>query len=340
MAHGASRDDHGAGVQPDPRMRALILVDTFGGLEYNHIAFGRALSEAGWNVAFGLVNSVSMVNGAVYSDIATGTFGDEFEIAEQGTESVEGWQLTWVMNQPHPEVARDVWQVLWNLGKRSWFVNSVEGLTFLNNKTNLGLIVPADHLPVSYVSNQFSDLWSRVCMSDGSWVAKPTNAGAGADVFLVNPADSNARVILQSMTGNVEARNEVMDAELCGLANRYCVLQEYVPTARQGVKRVLVAGGEVVASYCRVPAGDHRSNYTHGGRLVSVGELTSDELSLSEDLARRLLDNGICFGGIDMAYPYVLEVNLVNPGGLVNVQDGGHQRVAGVLDLILQQRAV
>lgn len=47
------------------------------------------------------------------------------------------------------------------------------------------------------------------------------------------------------------------------------------------------------------------------------------EQRLGEEIGQRLAAQGIRFAGIDLAYPYVFEANLVNPGGLDERLDPG-----------------
>lgn len=322
-------------------MRVLILVDTFVCLEENHTMFPNELLARGIPVTLGLVNSLATVNYRVLC--ATVDIGaplaayERFEAHTSFTE-IEDFDIIWVMSSPHPQLARDVWQILWQLSRRTWFVNAVESLVFLNNKNNLGLLIPAEHLLENYVSNNYHWLWS-ICQDqpEKQWIAKPTNGSCGGDVFLIDRTRTNARALLQSLTGNAQATYDMMDADLLGLQNKYCVLQGYNMHAAHEVQRVLFAGGQVAASYGRKPQpGEHRSNYTHGGTLARAAQLTEDERQLCDEIGRKLCEFDLNFAGIDMAYPYVLEINLVNPAAFGTVLAAtGVNRVASATDAIL-----
>ena len=205
---------------------------------------------------------------------------------------------------------------------------------FLNNKTNLGLIVPAANRVESHVANEFDGLW-RLYESDGkTWVVKPTNDGCGANVFVLEPGKRSARALLQSMTGNTTAFGAITGDDLLGFQNRYCVLQPSPRRQYRGEKRVIVAGGRVIAQHGRTAAaGEHRSNLLRGEHrrrgpsrtnsiLFSGGQWPGDP--------RRPLR------GDRLVYPYILEFNIVNPGGLADfLHVTGRDRSDEALDAIL-----
>jgi glutathione synthase len=230
--------------------------------------------------------------------------------------------LAWLLNQPASRIAADVWQLLWRLNQQVPFVNDVTGLMMLNNKNNLPLLVPPEHLPATLVSNDFGEMWRHQDARPAArWVVKPSNAGCGADVFVLEPGSTNNRALLQSMTGNATAGAAMTRSGLEGLQSRYCVLQEFMPHAEE--KRIAIAGGRPVAQQVkRLAAGDHRGNVTQEATF-DLAELDTAERQLAERVGECLMRHGIRFAGIDVAYPAVFEVNLVNPGGLVEAFELG-----------------
>lgn len=304
-------------------MDVLILADSVHRIDWNQADFANCFLDKGMNVFYGLINSLSTRNYIVYGDTVQvlskvhhyGSVPDPVK-----NQCIEGYDLIWVMNQPHPALAKDIWQILWMLSKRVPFVNSVEAMVFLNNKNNLGLIVPQHHLVENYAANEYGMLWDiYTSRKEQRWVAKPTNAGCGADVYILQPGDTNAQVILQSMTGNVTTSTEINNANIIGLQNKYCILQEYIPQVAEGEKRVIIAGGAVIAQHGRrLALEDHRSNLTHGGKLIRA-DLTPKEMQLCSHIASTLFQYGVNFIGIDMSYPYILEFNIINPGGVYDI---------------------
>ncbi len=78
-------------------------------------------------------------------------------------------QLIWVLGSPQDRVARDVWQMLWLASKHTAFVNSIEGLVFLNTKHALGYSLPKQNRAYSYISDDFSLLWERYRETPDQW---------------------------------------------------------------------------------------------------------------------------------------------------------------------------
>jgi glutathione synthase len=303
-------------------MKILILTDSFSRIDENHSTFANSFLDKGWEVFYGMVNSFSSKNYKVYCDVIqviskVPRYGSVTSSATH--QHVEDYDLIWMMSHPHPNLAKDIWQILWMLSKRVQFVNSVEAMVFLNNKNNLGLIVPPENQVEIYVSNEYTEILSHYDQSDRRWIVKPTNSGCGADVYLLEPGDSNAHAILQSMTGNVSAIKEIHDVNSVGLQNKYCLLQGYVSQVEKNEKRVIIAGGAVIAQYGRVSnSDDHRANISQGGNRV-ISDLSSEETNLCSQVAQSLRNYGANFAGLDIAYPYILEVNVINPGGIFGI---------------------
>lgn len=322
-------------------MKVTIFAGTLDHLDANHVIFAQELWQRGAAVRIASIRSLSIASGSVHAvsqEWQGGAGANGGGLVQPGTfDSLEDSDLCWVMNQPHPAMATDVWQILWNLGTRIPFVNDIAGLVFMNNKSNLAVVTSAENLPETYVSADENYLHQVTSADGGSWVVKPTNGGAGNNVFVLEPDGPNGRALLQCMTGSAATQYELFTPDVLGIAERHAVLQRYLSQARTEVQRVLVCCGEVILNYGRRPSpNDHRSNYTHGGELTPVRALTDDERRLAEDVAHRLLEFGIRFGGIDMAYPYVLELNLANPGGVVNYPAGpqGNVPARRIIDLL------
>ncbi|SFQ31546.1 glutathione synthase [Bradyrhizobium sp. Ghvi] len=306
-------------------MRLLILTNTLDCLGENDAPISNAFRRRDYEVVLGELNSIALDN---YRPFTRGVLvpktGEPYHpgcaaLGDRGTYFFDECQLIWVLNHPQERVARDIWQLLWLASQHTAFVNSVEGLIFLNPKHALGHIVPKENRAPSYISNDFSFLWECYRQrSDQRWVAKPPNSTCGQNVFLLPPDGTNVRAILQCLTGNAVVQD--IYGDLGGFQAEYAVLQRFIPEVARGEKRVIVVCGKAVAWHGRqANAEDHRSNIVLGGKLISV-DLDSAEIELAELIGRKLMTYGVNFVGIDLAYPYVIEVNLVNPGGLYDAQ--------------------
>ena len=176
------------------------------------------------------------------------------------------------------------------------FVNTPAALMRQHGKVSLYLDQPDIPQPESHLANDPNALAALV-KSGGEWIGKPPAGSFGRDVFLLRQDDANLDAILAHLTRD----------------GRYALLQRRIPMER-GERRVLVAGGEVIGAYGKTPR-DHRGNL-HAGAVPCLAILEADEHDLARKLAQRLLGQGVGFAAIDMAWPYVLEINLANPGWL------------------------
>ncbi|MFG3594612.1 RimK family alpha-L-glutamate ligase [Bradyrhizobium sp. RDI18] len=324
-------------------MRLLILVNTLDCLEENAALLSNAFRRCGCEVILGDINAIAADDYRYFTrGVLVPEKGEPYDlgsaaVGNRGTYFLDECQLIWVMGSPHHRVARDVWQMLWLASRHTAFVNSIEGLVFLNTKHALGYILPKENRAFSYISNDVSLLWEYYRQtSDQWWVAKPPNASCGQNVFLLSPNGPNVRTILQCLTGNTVAQKEVDYGGVGGFKAEYAILQKFIPEVAQGEKRVIVACGKAVAWHGRqAQPYDHRSNLTQGGTSNSV-DLHSDEIGLVELIGQKLMAHGINFIGIDMAYPYILELNLAYPGGLYRAKlVSGVDRSDQVAELII-----
>ncbi|QOZ13503.1 RimK family alpha-L-glutamate ligase [Bradyrhizobium sp. CCBAU 51765] len=323
-------------------MRLLILTANVDCLGENDVPIGNAFRRHGWEVVFGEVTGIGWDNYRYFiRGVLSHVDGEPHHLGSaaqgvRGTYFFDECQLVWnnSLGGP-PSIARDVWQILWVVSQHTSFVNSVEGTLFLETKHALGHFVPKENRCVAYASNDFSLLLERYRQNpDMCWVAKPPNGYCGQNVFLLPPDGPNVRTILQCLTGNANAqslfgglaeRDSLVTQTptvygLGGFKAEYAILQHFIPEVKQGEKRVVVACGQAIAWHGRAAASDdHRSNIAQGAKPTAV-DLDSAEIALAELIGRRLMEHRVNFVGIDMAYPYIVEINLTNPGGLYDAK--------------------
>lgn len=320
-------------------MNVLFLLDNTHFLPIDNIPLlVNAFRHKQINVSLGLINTLSVRAGVVHAqicdvtdDLPRGSFEGTYQL-----KSAEDFDLVWVKNQPHPRIYQDVFQILWMLNKKIPFVNSAEAIFNMNNKITLPLSL-GKHTPRSFISNDFDELWDIFTReSDKKWVLKRTNGGGGSDVFVLKHNDSNAKALLQSMTGNGAANYIMRNKDVTGMLNTYCVIQEYIPEIAQSEKRVMLVAGKICGGYIKKPMqGEHRSNGVQGGSVDEL-VLTPEETALCQSVALTLKNYGLHFVGIDFCFPYVVEYNIINPGGIgIEETITKNDRSPEVIDLIL-----
>ncbi|WP_149831184.1 ATP-grasp domain-containing protein [Streptomyces tailanensis] len=287
----------------------------------NHSLIPNGLLRCGQEVHVADIETLGISAGTVMCDMfrldREYNQGVPFPDMKLTRRSAENFELVWLLTSPHPNLFLDTYQLLWVLNQRVPFVNDASAVLFLNSKNCLPAAIDPEHLPTSYVSNSFDELNSVVTESvDRSWILKPGNEGCGADIYFVNAREKNFRALLQSATGNEVSRYENYGRQSVGLSSKYVTMQEYIPTVPDNEKRVLLAGGVPVCGFRRYHNDDdHRANATLGNKFSEL-VLTPDEDAFCRDLGKSLMSQGIYFAGVDLAYPYVLELNLENPGAI------------------------
>jgi glutathione synthase len=298
-------------------MRVLVITAMTRRFRFdNNLIIPRALAARGHDVWLADVDSLEVADGTVYARQARFTGADVGDLhpALDGRGSCEDFDVVWVLALSHPANEVDCLQILWVLARNLPFVNTPESLFFVNNKIALFGLGIHSHLPECWVSSSVEQL--RSVARDGRWVLKPTNAGCGAGVVSIESASENFDSLLNSATGNAYQKYEMYTREGYGVADRYAVLQRYVSEMAGAEKRVCVAGGTIIGGYKKTPrAGEFRANIAVGGQIAPL-DLSAEEESFVLEVSATLGRLGVNYVGYDLAYPFLVEVNLVNPGGL------------------------
>jgi len=207
------------------------------------------------------------------------------------------YDLIWPLGFGRQISFLDRMQLLKGLNNRK-FVTSPDVLLYLHGKHRW-----LDAMPETHTSCD-TDYLFAVITGGGDWIVKPTAGSYGRDVHLVREGQATL-------------------AELVHLAaatdNGYLMAQRFVPEIAAGEKRTLIAGGRMIGSYLRRPEDGVSSNLATAGRAEETC-LTDAERVLIEPIARELADLGAGFAAIDTVYPYLMEVNVVNPGGLETIE--------------------
>ncbi len=137
--------------------------------------------------------------------------------------------------------------------------------------------------------------------ASGEVIMKPARGSGGRGVHLLQPGRPERFIqAFLALTRNQQA----------------VTLQYYVPEAEQGESRVLWMDGRVLGGYLRHrSAGEFRHNLKQGGTPGPL-ELSSQQMHAIDRLTPHLRAAGITFAGLDLLGPYVLEANVLNPGGV------------------------
>jgi len=100
----------------------------------------------------------------------------------------------------------------------------------------------------------------------------------------------------------------------------YLVFQEYLDGAGGGDKRILLVEGDPVGCYVRMrKEGEFRHNVHVGGRARRAS-LDEVDREICTALAGHLRREGIFLAGLDVIDRRAVEVNVVAPGGVANIE--------------------
>jgi len=255
----------------------------------NQSRLTQAWAAAGWTVVSADHDDVRLIRSAVC--IAP----DDQPLAH--------FDLIWPLGLGARETFLDRMQLLLSIDQGR-FVNSPMALLTQHSKYPLPMGPLANHHPETYASRD--PLWLRsVVERGGEWIVKPPAASFGRDVYRLRADDPNLNIILDALTGHD--------------GSRYCLLQRYLPEIERGETRVLLAEGELIGAYLRRPGVDHRVNLALDGSAEAV-TLTASERALATKAAEHLIAHGVRYVAIDIAYPWIVEFNIANPGGLETIE--------------------
>ena len=117
-----------------------------------------------------------------------------------------------------------------------------------------------------------------------------------------------------------EAGSAVIENYLAHQNGLPCIAQQFIPAIAAGDKRVVLINGVIAGAYRRVPkAGDFRASVRLAGATLESATVTPREKSMIDRFARKLVEQGILFAGIDVIDTYVSEINITSPTGLLGV---------------------
>lgn len=225
-----------------------------------------------------------------------------------------------VFIRPDPPFDEEYLMNTWmlDLAKRDAFViNDPAGVRAVNEK--IWSTQFTELIPRTLISRRQQDYLDFLA-EEGEVIVKPTNGHGGKSVFHVRQGDLNANVVFETLTNM--GRSEV-------------IVQEYLPAAREGDKRILLLDGELLGAVLRVHSEtDHRNNFFAGGSAVEA-VITDREREIIATLKPHLRALGLHFVGIDTIGDKLVEVNVTSPTGIQEASKYAGARLADkVIDFV------
>ena len=304
--------DHTRPIQLPRRATSVslltLLIPAFPYVNPNLDALLPALLRAGVNLEIRAFDGMRLCGTEVEAADASGTFA-----------ALRRAALLWPLGFGTRANFFDKLQLLQLAAASTRCVTTPSAWLLTHAKYDLVRIAPPLQHPETYASHDAHWLWEQL-QRGGDWIAKPPAASFGRGVFRISSDDRNALAILEQLTAHGHGE--------------FALLQRYVPEIEQGEKRVLLAFGEVIGAYARLPNTRGITNLSAGGQPVAT-TLSAAELSACQILAVQLHAAGVGYAGIDLAYPWLIEVNVANPGGLATLISLGDVHAADRLAAVV-----
>jgi glutathione synthase len=231
--------------------------------------------------------------------------GDHYTLGEREHAPMSRLDLCWMRKDPpfNDEYLYSTYVLeLADASGQCFVLNRPRGLRDANEKAYI-LHFPA-HIPETLVTHNEGAIKAFVTAHGGRAVIKPLDGHGGAEVFLLREDDLNLNAIIETITR---------------VGRRYVMVQEFLPEAAEGDKRILVVDGEPYGAILRVPkSGELRGNIHVGGRVMQ-SEITPGERAIIADVAPRLQRDGLYFVGLDVIGGRMTELNVTSPTGIVEM---------------------
>ncbi len=232
---------------------------------------------------------------------ASGPNGDGWKLGDRTVKKVADYDAVFIRNDP-PFDANYAWmtQLLELVRGRTFVMNDPRGLRDANEK--LYALHFAKWMARTVVTATPAHVKEFVQEVGGEAVIKPLDGMAGSGIFLLRSTDRNFNAIVEATIGET--------------GRRWCMVQEYLPAARIGDKRILLLDGEPLGAILRVPREDEARANIHAGGSVEKVAVTDEEHAMIKDVAPQLAKDGLHFVGLDVIGGKLTEVNVTSPTGI------------------------
>jgi len=259
--------------------------------------------------------------------------------------ATQGWQVS---HGPHHSLHRspqglfvdttplEAFDLVWPLGfgPRSGFLDWLQLLDELPSRRVIN--APATMIlrhgkaawlglgPQSHIASEPETLKAAMAKEPGDWVLKPLAGSFGQDVSRLHSDDT-----------------DTLTTRMAQRSGAYFVLQRFLPNIAEGETRTLVAGGQILGSYLRLPTDQLHANLAQHGSAQPT-TLSERQKQIIGEIAKDLMAEHIGFAAIDLVDDVLMEVNVANPGGLGTLnklydKDFGPALVRAVTQFIQQQ---
>ncbi len=297
-------------------MKLAFIIDPIAKLDPAHdtsVALMEAACRKGYEVFITNMNTLSVKDGKAWAFLQPAKIypvplvdgkwqvpNPWYEVTEGGFQPLENMQFVWM--RPDPPVTTEYLYATYILDyvdvNKTKVLNSPQGIRAANEKMYALQFTGA--IPKTIVTADKNTIREFVA-AEGKSVMKPLGGKGGEGILFLEVGDRNLNSMIEISTNM--GRTPVM-------------VQEYLPAAQEGDKRIILLDGEPIGAVNRVPqSGEFRGNMAAGGSVAQI-DITDRELEICKQLAPILKRDGLMFVGIDVIGSYLTEVNVTSPTGV------------------------
>jgi glutathione synthase len=223
-----------------------------------------------------------------------------YEVSQGEFQPLENMQFVWM--RPDPPVTTEYLYATYILdyveASKTRVLNSPHGIRAANEKMYALQFQGA--IPKTIVTADKGTIIDFVA-AEGNAVMKPLGGKGGEGILFLETGDRNINSLIEISTN---------------IGKTPVMVQEYLPAAQDGDKRIILLDGEPIGAVNRVPKlGEFRGNMAAGGRAAQI-DITDREREICTQLAPTLKADGLMFVGIDVIGGYLTEVNVTSPTGV------------------------
>ncbi|MDC0833058.1 Glutathione synthetase [Geitlerinema sp. FC II] len=297
-------------------MKFAFIIDPIQNLDPGHdttVAFMEAVQALGHEVWITQAEKLGVVEGKAYGWLSPATFkpvelkGDRwvaielwYEVGEASWQPLEDMDAVLMRTDPPVDVPYLYTTYILDYvdPTKTLVLNDPKGLRAANEK--MYALQFKDAIPETLVTRDKAVARGFVNQR-GKAILKPLGGKAGEGIFMLSAGDRNLNSLMEVSTNY--GRIPIM-------------VQQFLPEAKDGDKRIILLDGEPIGAVNRIPTGEEfRGNMAVGGR-VAKAEISDREREICRQLAPTLKRDGLYFVGIDVIGGYLTEVNVTSPTGI------------------------
>lgn len=297
-------------------MKLAFIIDPIAKLDPGHdssVAMMEAAQMLGYQVWITEANQLSIIGGKAWGYLQTINLqpvelvdghwqaeADWYQVGNKVLTCLEEMDAVFMRSDPPVTVPYLYTTYILDLidPNQTLVVNSPQGLRTANEKVYALQFTSV--IPETIVS-QDKLVIAKFVEAKNSAVLKPLGGKGGEGILFLEAGDRNFNSLIEVSTQ--QGREPVM-------------VQEYLPAAKEGDKRIILLDGEAIGAVNRVPSGNEfRGNMAVGGKAAKV-DITDREKEICALVAPQLRADDLYFVGIDVIGGYLTEVNVTSPTGI------------------------